>query len=70
MTLHKTKTASLWPCVPLSRNTTEAWLFYQDRPGPEAAEDGEGDQVAAGHGDAGAAPGPWSGGHMTTDDAL
>ena len=29
----------------------------QDRPGPEAAEDGEGDQVAAGHRDAGAAPG-------------
>ena len=42
----------------------------QDRPGPEAAEDGEGDQVAAGHGDAGAAPGAWSGGHMTSDDAL
>ena len=29
----------------------------QDRPGPEAAEDGEGDQVAAGHRHAGAAPG-------------
>ena len=29
----------------------------QDRPGLEAAEDGEGDQVAAGHRDAGAAPG-------------
>ena len=42
----------------------------QDRPGSEAAEDGEGDQVAAGHRDAGAAPGDRGRGLMTIDKGL